>query len=463
MPTPFSGGPYYAEFVTSSPSTGAAVNADSLPVATANKNGTDDATFTLTVANIDTGRYKVTGTIPSSYIPGDTVNVTIAATVSTIAAKAVIDKFVVDIPVVRLGTAQTGSTSTTIKLDSGASATDNYYNNSLVYITNGTGAGQARTIVSYLGTGASAKTATVDRAWAASSIPDATSVFAILPGERPGVNSAGTTDVNVVSWTGTPTVSLATTTVGTTTNLTNLPAIPTNWLTATGIAAAALNGKGDWLLASSYTAPPSAATITTAILTDTTAGNYAVPGSLGRIVNVQLGGAFTTTASSIYTSAALANAPTGGGGGGGVVTGYATGQDPGSYVLSTPANKLKTDPQGRVDIGEVLGTPPPSVAGYMAIDWSAITNKTASVSLPNTTISPAQVASMDFTALLNAPRDLTSIPDNQLTVNDALHCAIGKESGKQTVDNLVYTVMTPAGTVLRIFTLDQNPNPSSRT
>ena len=34
--------------------------------------------------------------------------------------------------------------------------------------------------------------------------------------------------------------------VATTTNLTNLPAITSNWLTAAGIAASALNGKGDW-------------------------------------------------------------------------------------------------------------------------------------------------------------------------------------------------------------------------
>ena len=35
-------------------------------------------------------------------------------------------------------------------------------------------------------------------------------------------------------------------TITTTTNLTNLPSIPVNWLTAAGIAASALNGKGDW-------------------------------------------------------------------------------------------------------------------------------------------------------------------------------------------------------------------------
>jgi hypothetical protein len=36
------------------------------------------------------------------------------------------------------------------------------------------------------------------------------------------------------------------TTVTTATNLTNLPSIPANWLTAAGINAGALNGKGDW-------------------------------------------------------------------------------------------------------------------------------------------------------------------------------------------------------------------------
>jgi hypothetical protein len=40
-----------------------------------------------------------------------------------------------------------------------------------------------------------------------------------------------------------------------------LPAIPASWITAAGITAGALNGKGDWLLASSYAAAPSAAAV----------------------------------------------------------------------------------------------------------------------------------------------------------------------------------------------------------
>src|SRR5262245_11052270 len=65
------GDPYTGEFVTSSFSTGAAANADSLPTAGMVHNGADDGTVTLTVANVATGRYKVTGTIPSGYAAGE--------------------------------------------------------------------------------------------------------------------------------------------------------------------------------------------------------------------------------------------------------------------------------------------------------------------------------------------------------------------------------------------------------
>jgi len=43
-------------------------------------------------------------------------------------------------------------------------------------------------------------------------------------------------------------------TLTTVTALTNLPAVPANWLTAAGIATSALNGKGDWRLSSGYAA-----------------------------------------------------------------------------------------------------------------------------------------------------------------------------------------------------------------
>jgi hypothetical protein len=62
------------------------------------------------------------------------------------------------------------------------------------------------------------------------------------------------------------------------------------------------------------------------------------------------------------------------------------------------------------------------------------------------------------------PRNLGSVADGSLTVGDALVCAIAAAAGKETVGGTTYTVMTPStGTVIRTFTLDQNPNPSSRT
>ena len=85
------GDSYFKEFTTSDPTTGAAADATGTPVATPNHNGTDDGAFTLTVTHIDTGRYKITGTIPSGYVGGDVLNVTVAATVNTVPGKAAVD------------------------------------------------------------------------------------------------------------------------------------------------------------------------------------------------------------------------------------------------------------------------------------------------------------------------------------------------------------------------------------
>lgn len=78
---------------------------------------------------------------------------------------------------VRYKTAQTGS-SNTIRLDASASATNDFYNGNIVLIVSGTGAAQVRTISDYDGT---SKDATVHKTW--STVPDATSVFLLLPGE----------------------------------------------------------------------------------------------------------------------------------------------------------------------------------------------------------------------------------------------------------------------------------------
>lgn len=75
---------------------------------------------------------------------------------------------------IRSNTAQAGA-ATTITLDASASAVDNFYNNALILLTGGTGAGQARFITGYVG---ATKVATV-ATWATT--PDITTTFTLLP------------------------------------------------------------------------------------------------------------------------------------------------------------------------------------------------------------------------------------------------------------------------------------------
>ena len=88
--------------------------------------------------------------------------------------------------VLRYETAQAGAAQT-ITLDAAASAVDTYYVGSMVGITEGTGAGQARRIVQYVG---ATKVATVEEPWETN--PDATSVFAIIAMGHEGHTLHGT-------------------------------------------------------------------------------------------------------------------------------------------------------------------------------------------------------------------------------------------------------------------------------
>ncbi len=89
----------------------------------------------------------------------------------------------------RTNTAQAGAAGT-ITLDAGASAVDDYYNNQILVIASGTGAGQARFISDYVGSTKVASVAT----WATN--PDNTSVFAIIPfGAIPGATAPTAVEV----------------------------------------------------------------------------------------------------------------------------------------------------------------------------------------------------------------------------------------------------------------------------
>jgi hypothetical protein len=76
--------------------TGFYSNADGTPVATASRNGVDDAAFILTVTNKETGLYKITGTVPLDYDAGDMVAIRVLATVNSVSGKEVVDQFVID-------------------------------------------------------------------------------------------------------------------------------------------------------------------------------------------------------------------------------------------------------------------------------------------------------------------------------------------------------------------------------
>lgn len=96
--------------------------------------------------------------------------------------------------IVRAGTAQAGA-ATTITLDASASAVDDFYNNGIIFITGGTGAGQSRIISDYNGT---TKVATVPT-WATN--PSSDSVFVILPfGAIPGATAPTAAEVADAVW-----------------------------------------------------------------------------------------------------------------------------------------------------------------------------------------------------------------------------------------------------------------------
>lgn len=110
--------------------------------------------------------------------------------------------------VIRRGTAQAGAAST-ITLDAGASATNDFYKGSIINVVGGTGVGQTAQIISYVG---STKVATVYVAGPPAqgsqflTSPDSTSIFEIVANPLMPtalVNNSGILDVRVTASTAT--------------------------------------------------------------------------------------------------------------------------------------------------------------------------------------------------------------------------------------------------------------------
>lgn len=74
------GSPIEDQFTLRSVETGEAANADTLPTAVLVRNGTDTAE-TVTIANVTTGIYLLSATIPADWVPYDLVGIRVRATV----------------------------------------------------------------------------------------------------------------------------------------------------------------------------------------------------------------------------------------------------------------------------------------------------------------------------------------------------------------------------------------------
>lgn len=88
-------GDSWSTMFTTSDNTGAAVNADSTPTITVYRNGTtDNSNWSLSaVSNITTGIYRITGTVTTSASAGDLIEIKANATISSVNAVAIIERF----------------------------------------------------------------------------------------------------------------------------------------------------------------------------------------------------------------------------------------------------------------------------------------------------------------------------------------------------------------------------------
>jgi hypothetical protein len=139
----------------------------------------------------------------------------------------------------------------------------------------------------------------------ASSIGKSLYTTGAVPGAAGGLFIAGTNAATTV------TTSFTTTFTG---NLTGSVGSVTGAVgSVTGAVGSVTGAVGS---ISGVTFPSGFSTLTTAAIatatwTDTTAGDFTTATSPGKIIFTQLGGAFTTTSSSVFSSTALANAPSG--------------------------------------------------------------------------------------------------------------------------------------------------------
>ena len=99
-----------------------AIDADALPAGIVTRNGADDGAVTVLVTHLATGRYALTGTLPTGYVNGDCVQVVMQATVGGAVGYSVVSDFVIDTLTSNLvsGAAAAVSTNKALVLGTGA-------------------------------------------------------------------------------------------------------------------------------------------------------------------------------------------------------------------------------------------------------------------------------------------------------------------------------------------------------
>jgi hypothetical protein len=107
------------QFTTRNPATKARSNADALPTAVLVRNGEDTA-VACTVSNVAIGVYKVTVTLPSTYVVGDEVEFRVTATVDEVT-----DSCILQIGEIESRSATTTATTSTDWLTNLTTSRDN--------------------------------------------------------------------------------------------------------------------------------------------------------------------------------------------------------------------------------------------------------------------------------------------------------------------------------------------------
>ena len=150
--------------------------------------------------------------------------------------------------------------------------------------------------------------------------------------------------------------------------------------------------------------------------------------------------------------------------GGVTVAGYATSQDPATYVLSTPANKLNSDAAGKVLLQPTqTGVTIPTVTTVSSAVTLPVGTGAGQINLSSGSVAVGSNSDKTGYSLLLS-QAIPTTGNTPHTVADCLNAARADGFGKWTLSGTALTLFAADGTTaVRTFTLDSATSPSSRT